>query len=256
MPLSDATNASDDHLAYVRRLLDGAREPGAGGEFLYATRTEGKGGFWELLGFRVVGLSRALVGAAHFQSQSDDPLLFARRSLGHFLSSPPKVVAIARATYPAELVELRVPRAGETLPDLLGRLRRGDRTASAYLDADLVELAFDFRPENPSLQRPRDGGAAAPRLLFRTREGHVLAGRAANLSARLHRGGAFLVLTGVEQLLPERSLRLPTIVVHRSFLTLVAEVPDEASDPSRALPAALSPETATPFHLLDPRLDT
>lgn len=255
MPPSDATPAPDGQLDYIRRLLRGARDPGAADEFLYATRTEGKAGFWELLGFRVAGLSRALVGAAHFQAQSDDPLVFARRSLGHFLSSPPQAVAIDRATYPADLVEVRVPRAEESLPDLLGRLRHGQPTVDLYLDAGLVEVAYDFRPQNPSLQRPRSA-ASAQRLLFRTREGHVLSGEAANLSARLRRGGAFLVLTGAEQILPDRTLRLPTIVVHRDFLTMVAEVPDGGSDPAAALPAPLAPETANPFHLLDPRLST
>ncbi|MFP3939234.1 MAG: hypothetical protein ACLF0P_02910 [Thermoanaerobaculia bacterium] len=214
MPAPDASQLSEDHLGYVRRLLDGARDPDAAEEFLYAIRTEGKPGFWELLGFRVSGLSWALVGAAHFHAQSDDPLVFARRSLGHFLSSPPQVVGIDRASYPADLVELRVSRAGESLPDLLGRLRYGRPTASVYLDAGLVDLAFDFRP----------------------------------------RAGAFVVLTGVQQLLPDRALRLPTIVVHRTFLTIIAEAPAEGDD--SALPVPLSPDTANPFHLLDPRLGT
>lgn len=244
----------DTHLDYLDRLLRAARDPAAGGEFLYATRTEGQSGFWELVGFRVAGLSRALLGAVRFQSQSEDPLLFARRSLGHFLSSPPQALGLDQATYPADLIELRVPREGEPVPELLGRLKRGERTAALYLDAALIELAFDFRPENPSLQRPRGGAGPTRRLVFRSREGHVLSGEAANLTARLRRAGAFLVLTGVEQALEGRTLALPTLVVHRSFLTMLADC-SEGGVGSGSLPAAFSAATANPFHLLDPRLD-
>lgn len=245
----------DAHLAYLERLLGAAGTPAARGEFLYVTRTAGRPGFWELVGFRVAGLSRALVGAVHFQSQTDDPLVFARRSLGHFLAAPPQAIGLDRAAYPADLIELRVPREGESVPDLLGRLKRGEPTGRLYTDVDRLEVAFDFRSANPSLQRPPGEAREGQRLLFRTREGHVLSGVSSNLSAKLRRAGGFLALTGVEQLLPERVLALPTLVVHRDFLTMVAEPPEGGLDGGR-LPEALSPRTANPFHLLDPRLDT
>lgn len=254
--------SSDTHLAYLRRLLDGVASAVPGGEFLYVTRTEGKAGVWELLGFRVAGLSRSLLGAVHFQSQSDDPLVFARRSIGHFLSAPPKTLALDRESYPADLIELRVPLAGESVPDLLGRLKRGERVAHLYLDAAKVELAFDFRPANPSLQRNPRSETRTRRLLFRSREGHVLTGSTLNLGAKLRRGGAFLALTDVRQHRPDRQLELPTLVVHRDFLTMMAECgggdPASGDDGVAAAgaPGAFSPENANPFHLLDPRLDT
>ena len=248
-------NPADDlQLSYLERLLEAVRSPVPGGEFLYATRTEGKPGFWELLGFRVVGMSHGILGAVHFQAQSDDPLLFARRSLGHFLSSPPQALSLDRAHYPADLVELRVPREGESVPDLLGRLKRGEPTGGLYIDAGLVELAFDFRPENPSLQRPKGAPGPGQRLLFRTREGHVITGLTSNLSTKLRREGSFIVLTGVRQLLTGRTLALPTLVVHRSFLTMLAEYPEGGIGPG-SLPAPFSPAVSNPFHLLDPRLD-
>lgn len=243
-----------DQVAYLERLLQAARDPDSGGEFLYLTRTEGEPGFWELLGFRVTGMSRALLGAVHFQPQTGDPLVFARRSLGHFLSSPPETLGIDRSTYPADLLDLRVPREGESLPDFLGRLKRGEPTGTLYLDADLVETACDFRPENPSLMRDRRV-AAGKRLLFRSREGHVLSGLAANLTSRLRRTGAFLALTEVEQVLDGRTLALPTLLVHREFLSMLTDVPEAGIVPG-SLPEAFSPATANPFHLLDPRLDT
>lgn len=244
----------DLHLPYLERLLEAARSPAPGGEFLYATRTERKPGFWELLGFRVVGMSHAILGAVHFQAQSEDPLLFARRSIGHFLSAPHQAMSLDRAHYPADLIELRVPREGESVPDLLGRLKRGEATGRLFLDAGLVELAFDFRPENPSLQRPKGAAGPGQRLLFRTRDGHVITGLTANLSAKLRRAESFLALTGVRQLLFGRSLALPTLVVHREFLTMLADYPEGGIGPG-TLPAPFLPEVSNPFHLLDPRLD-
>lgn len=250
-----AGGAGDTHLDYLRRLLAGAGEA-PGGEFRFLTRAEGIPGFWELIGFRVNGLSRALLGAVHFQAQSDDPFQFARRSLGHFLSSPPQNLGVDRDSYPADLIELRVPPEGEDLPDLLGRLRRGDATASLYLDAAHLEIAFDFRRANPSIQRLPGEQSRSRRLLFRSREGHVLVGNTLNLGAKLRRTGSFLALTAVRQHLPARTLELPTLVVHRDFLTMIAETAGADPEGSMSLPGAFSPQMANPFHLLDPRLDT
>jgi hypothetical protein len=199
-------------------------------------------------------MSHAVLGAVRFKAQSDDPLVFARRALGHFLSSPPQALSLDRTEYPADLIELRVPLEGESVPDLLGRLKKGEPTPSLYLDAGLVELAFDFRPENPSLERPKTGPGLATRLLFRTRDGHVVTGMTMNLSAKLHRSGSFIALTGVRQLLCGRTLALPTLVLHRSFLTMLADYPEGGIGPG-SLPAAFSPTALNPFHLLDPRLD-
>lgn len=258
-PAMDSPRPGDDdaHVAYLRRLLEGVTSSEPGGEFLYATRTEGKAGFWELLGFRVGGLGRTLLGAVRFQAQSDDPLVFARRSIGHFLSAPPQNLGLDRESYPADLIELRVPLEGESVPDLLGRLKRGEATSTLYLDASHVDLAFDFRPGNPSLQRNPQANVQTRRLVFRSREGHVVAGATLNLGAKLRRSGAFLALTDVRQILPHRLLALPTLVVHRSFLAMMAEPggSDAAGAPA-ALPEALSAAMANPFHLLDPRLDT
>lgn len=245
----------DPHLGYLRRLLTSAATPEGGGEFLYLTRAEGKAGFWELVGFRATGLSRAVLGAVHFQAQTDAPGVFARRSLGHYLSSPPQEIGLDRETYPAGLIPLRMPVAEESVPDLLGRLKRGESAAPHFVDADHVEVAFDFRPANPSLQRPAAERAPSRRLLFRTRDGHVLVGSTQNLGAKLRRPSPFLALTGVRQLVSGRALDLPTLVVHRGFLTMMCDAAEEDFNPA-VVPAAFSPATANRFHLLDPRLDT
>lgn len=250
---------SESHLPYLERLLEGAVRRQEASEFLYVTRTEGMTGFWELVGFRVPGLERALVGAVHFLSQSDDPLAFARRSLGHFLSSPPQALNLARSSFPADVIEVRVPREGETLPELLGALKRDEATARLYLDTELIELALDFRPGNPSLQRAKAESGPTQRLVFRTRLGHVIRATATNLAVKLRRAGTFVPLTEVEQRVTvggateaARWIPLPTMVVRRDFLTMVME----AEDGDAQLPAVFTPSATANGHLLDGRLST
>lgn len=244
----------DSHLAYLERLLDGAVRRESAGEFLYITRTEGRPGFWELLAFKVPGLERAIVGAVRFQPQSDDPIAFARRSLAHYLTTPPQPISVVKASYPADVIELRVPREDETLPDLVGALKRGEETACFYLDTELIEVAADFRAENPSLQRPVHETGSSQRLVFRTASGHVLRATATNLAQKLRRAGPFVTLTGVEQLGAGGGwIRLPTLVVRRTFLVGFTDPPEDG-DPR--LPAPFSPAIATTGHLLDVRLAT
>ena len=48
----------------------------------------------------------------------------------------------------------------------------------------MVELAWDFRRQNPSLERPRLAEGPGQRLVLRSREGHVLSGRSANVDGQ------------------------------------------------------------------------
>lgn len=246
--------ADETHLSYVQRLLDGALGAGGVGEFSYITRTEGKPGFWELVALRVPGIGRAVVGALHFLSQSDDPLAFARRSLAHYLTSPPQPITTEGSSYPAEVLDLRVPREGQSLPDLLGALKRGEATLSFRVPKERVEAAADFRSKNPSLQRSSSERGPTQRMLVRTASGHVIRATATNFAVALRRTGSFLGLSGAHQLLPGGEwMPLPTLVVHRDFLIAFTEPPDGEDAP---LPTAFAPETAAADHVLDPRLGT
>ena len=254
---SSPSPGADPHLAYLDRLLAGTgpAPDGGGGagsaDFLYLIRPEESSGFWELIGFRIAGFSRALVGAVQFADQSREPGRYARRSLGHYLSSPPQNIGLDRSTYPADLIELRVPRKGETIPDLLGQLKRGESTGTLYVDADMVEIAWDFRRENPSVERPRLAEGPSQPLVLRSREGHVLSGRSANMTVKLRSNRQFLVLTSVVQWLPDGTLPLPTLVIHRRYLAMVGERAEDEQD--NALPTPFTGDV-NPFHLLDPRL--
>jgi len=254
-PLDPTVDVGEgQRLSYLKRLLESTQEPSGPGEFLYLARSATEGFFWELVGFRVAGLPRALVGAVRFQAQSRDRSSFARRPLGHFLSSPPQSKSLDRASYPADLIEVRVPRQGESLPDLLGCLKRDEPAGTLFLDAEIIDAAFDFRAQNPSLERPRLAGGSGQRLVVRSREGHVLSGVATNLSARLRSEHQFVVLTGVRQWLPEGQLRLPTVVLHRRALTMLTEIQDGEED--APLPHPFDRRLANPAHILDARLGT
>lgn len=252
-PNSSPDTGEAQRLSYLKRLLEGTADPAGPGEFLYLARGTTEGFFWELVGLRVKGLTRALVGAVHFQSQTRERSTFARRPLGHFLSSPPQNIALDRASYPADLIEVRVPCRGESLPDLLGRLKQGEPTGTLYLDAEMIEAAFDFRAQNPSLERPRAARPVGQRLVVRSREGHVLSGVTTNLSARLRSEHQFVALAGVEQWLPEGKLRLPTLVLHRRTLTMLTEIPEGEEG---LLPHPFDRTRANASHILDARLGT
>jgi hypothetical protein len=242
----------ETQLSYVERLLGGALGSDGNSEFSYITRTEGKPGFWELVAFRVPGLGRAAVGALHFLSQSEDPLAFARRSLAHYLTSPPQPIVTEGSAYPAEVLDLRVPREDQSLPDLLGALKRGEATLSFRLPKERVEAAVDFRSKNPSLQRSSAESGPTQRVMVRTASGHVVRATATNFAVALRRTGSFLALTGGDQLLPGGEwMPLPTLVVHRDFLIAFTEAPEEDGAPL----SILSPETAAADHVLDPRLN-
>lgn len=252
-------DGNDGHLAYLRQLLEARLAEGAAGEgdgpdlgpgeFLYLVRNDDGSGFWELVGVRVPGYDRAILGTIYFRTQSTDSWQNARRSLASFLTAPPNTLAMDRATFPAKLIEMNVPAAGEDVPDLLRRMKAGEGGQPLFIDAAVVQLAFDFRPGNPSIDRAGARlDAASQAMIFRTCQGHIFSGVAADLGSKMRRGAEFVGVTEVEQTIPTGSLPLPTLVLQRRNLAAIAERED------RALPELFSPQNANPCHLLDPRL--
>lgn len=144
------------------------------------------------------------------------------------------------------------------VPAFLEELKAGGGGPGLFVDTEQIELAFDFRPENPSLQRlhqGRTGAVRAPtRFAFRTRSGHVPAADAPDLQLKLHRDHPFLALQGVVQVTGRGPIRLPTLTIARRLLTLVAALPDGAEPPGQLLPEPLGAAMADPSHLLDRRL--
>jgi hypothetical protein len=222
--------------------------------FIYLAKDEGEA-FWELIACRVRGHPALLFGAARFRRQgaADD---FGRQSLVSYLSAPMREVALDRTPRPPHLIELLLPDTGETVLAFLERARRGDACRTVLLDRREIELALDFRLDNPSKSRPTaPEPEAAQRHLFRTTSGHILSGYPHHLPAKLHRAEDFVALTRPTQHTATLDRPLPTLVVHRSHLTMAAKV-EGGIDRWLEHTAPFQASLANPKHILDPLLET
>jgi hypothetical protein len=222
--------------------------------FVYLARDEGEA-FWELIACRVRGHPALLFGAVRFRRQGPADG-FGRQSLVSYLSAPLREVALDRTPRPPHLVELLLPDTGETVLAFLERARRGESCRTVLLDRREIELALDFRLENPSKSRPAGPEPEADELhLFRSTGGHILSGYPHQLPAKLHRADDFVALTRPTQHTATLDRPLPTLVVHRGFLTLAAKV---TGGLERWLEhtAPFQVSLANPKHMLDPLLET
>lgn len=166
-------------------------------------------------------------------------------------------VALDRTPRPPHLVELLVPETGETVSQFLDRSRRGERCRQILVDRHELELAFDFRLENPSRSKPAGGAEDAPeRHLFRTVAGHVLSAFPHQLPAKLYRSDDFVGLTRPTQHSATADRPLPTLVVHRRFLSMAARTELGGAERSLHRIPSFHPSLANPRHLLDPRLES
>lgn len=212
-------------LKEVRRRRDDLdRTPTPLGSFLVL---EEEDAFWELLALRLKGYPSILVGAARFQRQlSPKGVRHARRPLAMYLSMPPKELGVAKAARPANLLELLLPEVDEEIPAFQTRIGSGGRGRTLFIDVETIEIAFDFRFENPSVEREQGVYQGTPEMhLFRTLEGHVLSGTTHGLHRRLHLGGSFLTIQQPLQHTPNGIQLLPSaLVLHRSFVAIDGEV--------------------------------
>ncbi|HEX2254544.1 MAG TPA: hypothetical protein VHQ65_14845 [Thermoanaerobaculia bacterium] len=221
--------------------------------------------FWELVALRVVGHPALIFGAVRFRRQSADSPHLPRQSLVSYLSQPVKEVSLEETPYPPDLLEMMVPEAEETILSFLERLRSRQPGRKVLVDRRQIELAFDFRLDNPSLSRHRptgngngngNGNGASPqRFLFRTTSGHVLSAYPYRLPSTLHRPDEFLALTRPTQHSATIDRALPTLVVRRSFLTVTAPAEEGLVRwLERSVPFQIG--LANPRHLLDPLLES
>jgi hypothetical protein len=222
------------HVATLLRVLAQHREQGAaalpGSPSLFLVREEGDA-FWELVGLRVRGLPHLLVAALRFARQANAGP-HARRSLCHYLCSPPKDLGLSRIARPSHLVEFLMPSADETIPEFQARMQARETPRSMFLDVDSVDYAFDFRTANPSVDRGHRPGNHTPEChLFRTSEGHVLSGMSHGLHAKLHGDQSFVVLRDAVQHGPGGDRVLPTLVLHRRLVSADARLDAEGPAP-------------------------
>lgn len=221
---------------------------------VYLARDEGEA-FWELIACRVRGHPSLLFGAVRFRRQGPEGS-FSRQSLVSYLSAPLRDVSLDKTPRPPHLVELLLPDTRETVLHFLERARRGEACRSLLLDRREIELALDFRLENPSKTRPAHvEPEAAERHLFRTVGGHILSAYPHHLPQKLHRADDFVALTRPTQHTATADRPLPTLVVHRAHLSMAAKV-DGGIERWLEHTAPFQASLANPKHILDPLLES
>jgi len=213
--------------------------------------------FWELLGVRLQGHPSLVFGAVRFRRQSKERGDWARQSLVSYLSSPAREIGLAETPLPPHLVELMLPETGESILAFLERARGGGSCRRVLVDREVVELAFDLRLDNPSRHRPTGESVVESDSLhlFRTVQGHILSAYPHRLDRKLLRSEDFLALRRATQHTATSDRPLPTLVVNRSFLTMVAKIEGGlAGWLAHSVP--FLGDLANPKHLLDPLLES
>lgn len=259
--MSASPPRGDLHLRHVEALLqevkrrraEGAR--GATPREWFLVRDEGTV-FWELVGLHIRGCPSILIGAVKFQRQSGPGAVeFARRPLAYHLSAPPKELGIDRTTRPEWVLEVMLPQASESISEFQARAQGGDDGRILFADTELIDFAFDFRFENPSVEREQGVyQGTAERHLLRSVRGHVLSGISHSLHRRLRQQASFITLRSPVQHTEQGAHVLPpTLVFHRSYIALDAELSEgeEVSDwTEETTPFLIS--TARSRHILLP----
>jgi len=247
---SDLRAMPHPHLDHVREHLDRVRyghlvDPSP--ESLYLG-SEDDDSFWELVGLRLTGCPIVVLALLRFQNLGLPDIPNSRESLSSHLSTLPA----PRAFEEIGALSVILPPHDQRIPFFLKRLRAGLRVSSVSLDPARVEVAFDFRLQNPTLVREfRDGALPLRDHYYRTVDGHVVRGRSHEIPAAApadrHR---FVAISSPEQITPQGIYPLPTIFVNRAYLALRAHAasPEEAASLVNWIPFAA--DLANPGSLL------
>lgn len=216
---------------------------------------DGEKSFWELVGIAIEGVPSLTLGALRFRRQSAAPENHSRESLVSYLSSPVREIGIRQAPTPHGLIEMRVPDTSKPIIQWLKDCRAGQVQTPILVHRDDILFAFDFRVDNPSRSHHREAlPGGSQRYLFRTTAGHVLSALPHRLPSKLHRDDPFLALTRATQHTATQDRPLPTLVVHRRYLTMTVPIDDDATEwLHRTQP--FHTDLANPSHLLDAELD-
>ncbi|MGB1655779.1 MAG: hypothetical protein ACPHO4_00425 [Longimicrobiales bacterium] len=214
------------HFKHVREHLERVRDGYSfipDPESIYLGRVE-ENHFWELIGLRLQGCPVTVLAALRFARQERMGVPDARASLAALLS------ANQEPNPDGYTIEALLPNKDQEIPQFLSGLRAGREFAPVRIDRLRVEVAFDFRADNPSAVREaREAAAPLKGQYFRTVTGHVFRGESHPVEMPLGAPEArFFAVRGPEQLLPQGVIRLPTLFVAHRFIGLQADVTEEA----------------------------
>ncbi len=239
---------SRPHFEHVRTHLDRVRyghmvipDP----ETVYLGRDEGDH-FWELIGLRLTGCPVVVLAAFRFQHLDLPGIAYARESLATYLSALPT----PRATDEVGTVPALLPHHDMQIPQFLRGLRAGRAVTPVSIEPTRIEVAFDFRMQNPTVVPDLRASAQPLRdHYYRTMDGHVFRGRSHEVPAG-ETGDRFVAVQTPEQLMPHGVFPQPTLIVNRRYLALRVDTTEEAAAASARNWVPLLPENASPRHLL------
>jgi hypothetical protein len=214
------------HFAHVREHLERVRDgysfiPHA--ESIYLGRQE-KDHFWELVGLRLQGLPVIVLAALRFARLHRKGVSDSRESLAAYLSANPDPQEPERN----HLIAL-LPNKDQQITQFLAGLRGGREFTPVRIDRLRVEIAFDFRADNPAAVREEREAAPLKSHYFRTVEGHVLRGESHEVGSLPHGAHRFLAVRSPQQLLPQGVIHLPTLFIAHRFIGLQVDVTQEAA---------------------------
>ena len=208
-----------EHLARVRDGYQFIPDP----DQVYLGRQE-KDHLWELVGLRLQGCPVVVLAALRFPRLDRKGVADSRESLATYLSTP------APGSSGERRLTALLPHKDQKIPQFLTGLRAGREFAPVSIDRVRVEVAFDFRADNPStLKERRDAAGPLRQHYYRTAEGHVLRGESHELKPVEGAEHRFVAVRSPEQLLPEGVIALPTMFLAHRFVGLQVDVTDEAA---------------------------
>lgn len=214
------------HFEHVREHLERVRDGYAyipDPDQVYLGRQE-KGHFWELVGLRLQGCPVVVLAAVRFEKMDRKGVADSRESLATYLSTPAPGAAEARR------LSALLPHKDQNIPQFLAALRAGREFAPVGIDRVRVEVAFDFRADNPSAQKDlRDAASPLRSHYYRTARGHVLRGESHELEPVEGSEHRFIAVRSPQQLLPQGIIHLPTVFMAHRFIGLQVDVSDEAA---------------------------
>lgn len=213
------------HLDHVREHLDRVRDGYSfipDPESVYLGRSD-EDHFWELVGLRLQGLPVLILAALRFQRLERRGISDSRESLAAYLTNPPP----GAGDDDGRLVAL-MPHKDQQISQFLRGLRAGREVTPVSIDRVRVEVAFDFRADNPAAER--DMATPLKSHYYRTVDGHVFRGESHEVAPAP--GAAeprFIAVRSPEQLLPQGVIQLPTLFVAHRFISLQVDTTGEAA---------------------------
>ena len=214
------------HFAHIREHLERVRDgysfiPHA--ENVYLGRQEDDH-FWELVGLRLQGLPVVMLAALRFQRLDRRGVPDSRESLASYLTLDPD----PSSPEPNHLTAL-LPNKDQQIPQFLAGLRAGREFTPVRIDRLRVEVAFDFRADNPAAERDMRKASPLRTHYFRTVDGHVLRGESHEVQPYSGRVARFLAVRSPQQLLPQGVIHMPTLFISHRFIGLQVDVTQEAA---------------------------